>query len=69
MTQRLLTRIFNEIGNLKELNEKINTHDCKKIIKYNYEQYQVINLLEKFFSIYRQKEKLHLNILGIRIKI
>lgn len=65
--KRLLKKIFAEVEFTKELNEKIEMRDCKKIIKYDYEQYQIVNFLDKIFSIYLQKSKLHINILGIRL--
>lgn len=68
-TRELLTQIFKELELSEELKKRIKTHDCKKIIKYNYEQYQIINFFERIFSIYSQAYKLHINFLGIRIKI
>ena len=69
ITKKLLTKIFNELEFSEELNKKIKKHDCRKIIKCNYEQYQILNFLEKIFTIYIQAGILHINILGARIKI
>lgn len=68
-TKDLLEKIFSEIEFTDYINKQIPKQDCNKIIKYNYEQYQIIDTLERLFSIYIQANKVHINILGIKTGI
>ena len=66
-TKQHINKIINDIKTNDNIKPQLKYHQLENIGKYNFYQYNIINFLEKIFSIYNEQNKLKIVFLFIKI--
>lgn len=67
--QKLLKTIYDENEFNEILKTKIKYRELERILKNNFYKYNLLKFIDKIFSVYKELDKIKINILGIKITL